>query len=263
MNFVGHIHIASRCLERSGSAKTLSDDEGSGNRRGTGPSFPSATDRYLFGTALPDFASIGRFQLRADPDDRAVAIGVEMHHATDTAFHASDWFVSHSRDVSAELRRRGLNRGAARAVGHVGVELLLDGRLLTDHPMLPNSARAALDLADHDGLGLDQLVADDDRTGWRRHLRRISSWDLPSDYHRPRAVAERLYRILQPRRRLAFDRDEIDVVAATLEHRQPALIAEIGVLVDELVENLVDNLDYTAQRRLRRLDSASASSSSS
>ncbi|MDH3303513.1 MAG: hypothetical protein OES24_23660 [Acidimicrobiia bacterium] len=226
MNFVGHIHIAGHCLERN--------EHGAGH-----PSVPHP-DRYLFGAALPDFATIGRFQLTGPPADPALAAGVDMHHATDNAFHGSDWFVTHSQAVRTNLESRGINRGAARAVGHVGVELLLDGHLLARHDDLRPRAQHVLGLADDDQLDLAELVAGDRQTDWVDHLSRISSWPLPGDYHRPLAVAERLHRILRPRRRLAFGPDDIAVVANTLTDHLDDLVAGIGDMVASLADELVD-----------------------
>ncbi len=224
MNFVGHIHIADHVLDRHAQA-------------GDQPS-PTHRDRYLFGSALPDFAAIGRFQLTEAPSDPAMASGVDMHHATDTAFHGSDWFLTHSREVRARLERRGVNRGAARACGHVGVELLLDGHLLEFHGDLRRRAQDVLGLADDDQLDLTELVAGDRQAGWRAHLDRIGSWSLPTDYHRPSAVAERLQRILRPRRRLAFGPDDIAVVASTLAEHLDELVGGIGDMVDAVTAEL-------------------------
>lgn len=224
MNFVGHIHIADHCFERHG----LGGDHPVVDRH-----------RYLFGAALPDFATIGRFQLTGAPADPALAAGVDMHHATDTAFHSSDWFVEHSQAVRAQLEHRGVNRGAARAVGHVGIELLLDGHLLAANDDLRRRAQQVLGLADDDRLGLTDLVPGARRSAWLDHLNRISSWPLPGDYDQPIAVAERLQRILRSRRRLAFASNEIGVVADTLTDHLDDLVAGITGLVDSLTDELV------------------------
>ena len=225
MNFVGHIHIADRCLNRTGPSGHAGE--------------PEERDRYLFGTALPDFAAIGRFQLTGEPDDPEVAAGVGMHHATDNAFHGSEWFLNHSQAVREDLERRGVNRGAARAVGHVGVELLLDGHLLGSSGTLRSQAQRVLRLADDAELRLPGLVAADRRSDWGRHLDRISTWPLPDDYHRPVAVAERLRRILSHRRRLAFGPGDTAVVAATLTDHATALVGGIADLVESLADELV------------------------
>ncbi len=227
MNFVGHIHIARRLVAHV--AANRFDGVSGGDVAAGTDSFDE--DRYLFGSALPDFAAIGRFQLSEAPNDTSVAAGVDLHHATDNAFHGSDWFVTHSREVRKDLEQRGINRGAARACGHVGVELLLDGHLLASHHGLRSRAQRVLSLANKVELGLTDLVSPDHRTDWSRHLRRISSWPLPDDYHRPIAVAERLHRILRGRRRLAFDEMGVAAVATTLADHGQVMTAGIADMV--------------------------------
>lgn len=229
MNFVGHIHIADQCFDRQRVNRNAAGDRRS----------PVADrGRYLFGAALPDFATIGRFQLTGPPTDPAVAAGVDMHHATDNAFHGSDWFRDHSQAVRADLESRGVNRGAARAVGHVGVELLLDGHLLASNDNLRSRAQHVLGLADDDQLELTGLVPGARRSDWLDHLNRISSWPLPGDYHQPIAVAERLQRILRSRRRLAFGTEHIAVVADSLTDHFDDLVGGITDLIQSLADEL-------------------------
>lgn len=213
------------------------------DRSGQGVEQPAPVrNRFLFGTALPDFAAIGRFQLQGDPDDPAVAAGVDLHHATDNAFHGSEWFVANSQAVRERLEKRGINRGAARACGHVGVELLLDGHLLATHSPLRAEAEGVLELADDGDLGLSDLVTDDRRADWVQHLERISTWPLPGDYDQPAAVAERLHRILRSRRRLAFGPEGITIVAETLADRSSDLIAGIDEMVDTVAGELLPTM---------------------
>jgi len=227
VNFVGHIHIAELCFDDLGL-----DDPSPANGN---------TERYLFGSALPDFAAIGRFQLTGAPSDPAVTAGIDMHHATDSAFHASDWFLGHSQAVRSDLEARGVNRGAARAVGHVGVELLLDGQLLASNDELRPRAQHVLRLSDNEELQLTRLVDDSRRWEWSRHLNRISSWPLPDDYHRPQAVAERLHRILRSRKRLALAAADVTVVAETLADHQAELVAGVGDMTEHLVDELTES----------------------
>ena len=56
----------------------------------------------------------------------ALAAGLRFHHLTDEAFHGSRSFLEFSGQALSYLSRHGLPRGSARAVAHVGVELLLD-----------------------------------------------------------------------------------------------------------------------------------------
>ena len=87
MNFVGHI--------------------ATGLRIGDDPVAPE----FLVGTALPDFAAMGRTRLGAA--DGSLGDGIALHHATDQAFHADAWFLDFERELRELLREDGLPDGAA------------------------------------------------------------------------------------------------------------------------------------------------------
>lgn len=225
MNFVGHIHLARRYrAEADGAA--------------TSDLAPIDEDGFLLGAALPDLAAMGRFRLDGPAGDPAVRAGVAVHHRSDDVFHRHPWFRTNARAVTEQLERAGVSRGAARACGHVGVELLLDGRLLTTADDLAIAAGRALAAGAGGELGLDQVVAADRRTAWRRHLERLAGWDLPDDYHRPAAVAARLERILARRPRLRLDPADVPAVADALTTRWPAVEAGAGPLMDDLTAEL-------------------------
>ncbi len=234
MNFVGHVHIAQACLDHHGAPATISDARSS--------EAPPATLRYLLGTALPDFAAIGRFQTRYPPADAAVRVGVAAHHATDGAFHDNDWFIAQSKALSTDLRDRGINRGAARACGHVGIELLVDGNLLLQHPELARRSQEVLKTTAVAELQLDELVDETDRHRWQSHLRRIGDWTVPTDYHQPWAVAERLERILSHRPRLAFTIDEVPIVSDALQAASEHVVAGLEELVESVSQEVAVEL---------------------
>lgn len=216
MNFVGHIHLAR--IESGGSD--------GGNRS------------FLVGSALPDIAAMGRFRLTDRPVDRAVRAGVELHHRTDDLFHRHPWFRANSKAVSQRLEEAGLSRGAARACGHVGVELLLDGRLLDEQLDLGPSVQGTLSGLGAPELGLSVAVDRDRRADWAGHLDSVSRWTLPTDYRQPAAVAARLRRILAGRPRLAFPVDHVSTVCRVLAEQQPILEVEIEELIDDLSAGL-------------------------
>ncbi len=218
MNFVGHIHVA-RVSAADG--REQPDDVG-----------------YLIGSALPDLATMGRFRLTERPGSQSVGAGVDLHHRTDDAFHGHRWFRRHSQAVTGQLEQAGLPRGAAMACGHVGVELLLDGQLLDQHPDLRTTVQGAIGDVDRDSHGLSEVVAADRLEDWADHLARISTWTLPDDYRRPESVAERLRRILARRRRLAFPIQQVELVADVLGRRQPMLESGSQELIDDLRDTL-------------------------
>ena len=215
MNFVGHIQLAR--LHLSGA-----------------PLPPEDLAGFLLGAALPDFAAMGRFRLTDRPQDPSVQAGIGLHHRTDEAFHAHPWFRRHSKAVSAELEQAGIGRGAARACGHVGVELLLDGLLLDDISDLRSAVEAASARTVDSELGLHAVVEPARRQDWQDHLQSVATWPLPRDYRSPTAVSERLRRILSRRPRLAFDAGHVTLVADTLAAHQPELEKGAEALVLEL-----------------------------
>lgn len=214
MNFAGHVAVAEALIG------------------------PVAAPSHLVGAALPDLAAMGRFRLRGRPADGELAAGIAVHHRTDEAFHRHRWFRHHSSAVSSRLEGDGLGRGAARACGHVGVELLLDGHLLGLLPDLSTSVRAAIEGAGRRAESLAPLVAEAQRTGWRDHLTRLAAWPVPDDYDEPAAVAARLQRILSRRPRLAFAPAQTPLVTRALADQHPALTEGAAPLLDDLLGEL-------------------------
>lgn len=83
---------------------------------------------FTLGAMLPDFVSM----LGVRPPsirDGTLAEGVTFHHRTDAVFHDSQVFRELSREAFATLLGSGVGRGPARAVAHVGVELLIDAAI--------------------------------------------------------------------------------------------------------------------------------------
>lgn len=194
----------------------------------------------LLGAALPDLATMGRFRLVGTTTDAAVTRGIALHHRTDDLFHSHPWFRERNAELTAELQAAGLDRGPAMACSHVGIELLLDGRL-GQEAVVRAANGAAFDAIEDLGPALGDLVRPDIRTRWLHHLGRLSRHRLPDDYGDPQAVAHRLFRILSTRPRLALPAEGIDDVAGALAARK----ASIDVTALALVEELADELAAT------------------
>ncbi|MEL6985287.1 MAG: hypothetical protein AAFO29_22835 [Actinomycetota bacterium] len=217
MNFVGHVEVA-----RAVAGAT------------------TASPGFLLGAALPDLAAMGRFRLAGRSADDDIAAGVDLHHRTDDAFHRHPLFRTTSSAVSTALTEAGLSRGAARACGHVGVELMLDGHLLTRRTELRGAVDTAIAAAGDRTETLSELIEPAKRADWRTHLGRLAAWDVPDDYDQPAAVARRLQRILGHRPRLRFSADQIDTVAVGLDQYQQAVIEGAGDLLADLEDQLAD-----------------------
>ncbi len=190
--------------------------------------------RWVLGAMLPDFASMCRTRLRGAANP-LVEKGIALHHATDAVFHGAPTFVELYAAGTEELETAGLGRGPARAVAHVGTELLLDG-LLLDDAEVASAYLDAVALATRDDLGLRFR---DGGEGFRRLAIRLSEHGLPDDYRSPDRVAMRLEQILARRPRLALVAEDRSPVVAyltrtrrTLETRLSGLLREIATELD-------------------------------
>ncbi len=207
MNVTGHIVVASK----------LSDDP-----------------RVLLGAALPDLATFGGHRLMRPATNAAIAEGIRLHHRTDDAFHGSEWFQSRQRRLRADLAKREVPRGPARAAAHVGPEMLIDGALLADDAVrqLVDDAMAQLTVESND---LRSLV---DAPEWTDELAAIQRRGIPSDYSEPSAVALRLERVLRRRPRLRLDPGLIPVVTDALEVEASGIASTTHALIDQLAADV-------------------------
>lgn len=187
--------------------------------------------RYLLGSMLPDFEAMVRVPLTEirDPDLRR---GIELHHRTDKEFHSAPTFLSWCALSLEELAASGVGRGTARAVGHVGSEMFLDGWLAREQAHIDDYL-AALDV-DVDGL----LGWQDQGRAFSKLHARLTLWGAPRDYAEPSFVLARLRDALRPRPALAIDEDQAPRVAEFL----PALQQVVEREAPELLHALQDAL---------------------
>ena len=163
---------------------------------------PSAL--FAFGAMLPDFSSMIRARAPrcSDPE---VGAGVAFHHQTDSAFHQCAAFVELSTQAFAELSALGVAKGPARAVAHVGVELLLDGVMSED----ADARRGFYDALEVAPTAFDRLIWRDHGAAERLRIlcERLRQFDLV--HATPEGVARRLERALATRPRLALDGSDL------------------------------------------------------
>lgn len=189
------------------------------------------------GAALPDIAAMGRFNLLGDSPTGALAQGVNLHHRTDDVFHSHSWFRTRQSALFATLTASGVSRGAARAVAHVGPELLLDGQLLSDEA----TRRDVTVGMNHVGERLDEiqtLVRAEHRQSWRQHLIAVAQRRSPTDLNDPFAVAELLGRILARRPRLHLEISQVSVVGSILAEAQSTIVAGAEELVIDVAASV-------------------------
>ena len=187
---------------------------------------------FVFGAMLPDLASMAGLRVTHVAHAAADA-GRRFHYRTDAAFHGAERFQSLCTAATRALEAAGLRRGPARAIGHVGVELLLDGWLAGERgiPSLYGEALAlgpalAPDLrfrGSGDGALLLELCE------------RVGAAPLePGAWCEPERLTARLVRILSRRPRLAPEASELPALRAwavdargTVARAAPALLDEV------------------------------------
>jgi hypothetical protein len=187
---------------------------------------PRDLNTLCAGAMLPDF--IGMLRLgRPAVTDAVLARGIAFHHGTDEVFHELEPFQRLSRSAFAWLSERNLPRGPARAVAHMGIEMLLD-EALADDDGARDAYRAAL------GVPLTELLRfpapeDGDRLSALLHAlqERAATYQLAS----PELVAQRIRRTLAGRPRLATDDAGQALVTTWITATRPLVTAEApGVL---------------------------------
>jgi hypothetical protein len=192
---------------------------------------------FVLGAMLPDFASM----LGVRPPQttsNALAEGMRFHHATDDAFHGSESFLEFSRHASSFLLANGLSRGSARAVAHVGVELVLDGALA--HEQAANEAYlSAIDAALTAPVASHIHWETSEYEAHFQHLcRSLKSRGALRGDTSPEVIAERLRNILARRPRLALDDAGQSVVRHWVVAARPLIVSRAPLLVVEVERRL-------------------------
>ncbi len=188
-------------------------------------------DRFVLGAMLPDFASMVGLRL-AEIRDPSVASGVALHHETDAVFHATPTFVELVNTTTAELREAGVRRGPARAVGHIGVELLLDGWWVRGHGV-PAEYERALEIAPSVESQLSWR-AEAPKDVLARACRRLQELEIAAGYADPALVTRRLERILSRRPRLAMDARDRGLIEDWTHDAVPRVAAVAPALWKEI-----------------------------
>jgi hypothetical protein len=175
---------------------------------------------FLLGAMAPDLLPLCGAVAGAVTSPR-VAAGQAHHLQVDALFHGNPAFMDLLVWATRSLRERGLGRGPARAVAHVGVELFLDGELARRARarevylrslVEAESARAPFEWTD-----------DVSRERWRAMVVRLRAGAIPDAYREPDFVAARLIGALAHRPRLALTDEGEGLLRAFL----PALGARV------------------------------------
>ena len=192
--------------------------------------------RFLLGAMLPDFsAMLGTPVSVAQVSQGEVHRGVDYHHATDAAFHGCEHFTRLCGAALERLTAEGVERGPARAVSHVGVELLLDGALSHDSAAVATYKSVLAQALENENELAEQLAWTPEQTQrLRQGLTRLVGAPLPEGYRDPSFVVERLQVILARRPRLAIKPADVPRVSSYMRelHNEissvwPELLAQV------------------------------------
>ncbi len=188
---------------------------------------------FALGAMLPDFAGMCGMRLEAALHDETAA-GIDYHHATDRAFHRLETFSRAVSEIARQLVERGVPRGPARGVAHVGFELCLDGALL-DQAGAARVYAGALQAGTEPALerALKWNTPDGPRR-WRSLCSRLAEHGLPVEYRDPVLVAERVERVLSRRPLLALS----PAAAVIVGREMPAVAARATSAAAGVIEEL-------------------------
>jgi hypothetical protein len=188
---------------------------------------------FALGAMLPDFAGMCGMRLHAALDAETAA-GVDYHHATDRAFHMLEPFARATAVIAEQLIARGVPRGPARGVAHVGFELCLDGALLEQDGAARAYEAALAAGADPSVESSLRWSATDGGERWRSLRARLAAHGTPFEYADPRRVADRVARVLSRRPLLALDAEaaaivarEMPAIAARVSRDAPAVLVQL------------------------------------
>jgi hypothetical protein len=178
----------------------------------------------ILGAMLPDFQTMSGVRV-ARTADADVAAGIELHHATDAKFHRLPVVTGLMRELDAILERLGCARGPRRAVAHIGVELLLDGVLVT----VSAYREAYLAGLAHEAAIEWRDAGDDER--YAKLIARLRAYGVPDDLKRPTAIVQRLARVLGHRPLLAPSASDLRAIeTALVDYQSRVAIASETVM---------------------------------
>lgn len=190
---------------------------------------------FALGAMLPDLVNlVGTRVPRVEHEQARRGLG--FHFASDAAFHDAPTFHELSRAAHAELAAAGVRRGPARAVAHVGVELLYDGALAADVDHRAGYVAALAVIPDV----APALVwpGADDAPRFLALGRALDAYGVDSHVVGVDVLVARLRRILASRPRLALAPHELPAVLAWAERARVDLVQLAPRLTREVEQAL-------------------------
>ena len=180
---------------------------------------------------LPDFFSMLRMRTVASEDANLLR-GIELHHRTDAAFHGAESFLALTEAARSALCEAGVARGPARAVAHIGIELLLDEVLAAEQTVREAYLDALAHGQSHPGLLAFEHHADAPRLVALLSL--LASRGAPEPSGDSSRVAERIERALAGRPRLALDPGAHTLLTDWVVRTRPDVVRCSSALLSEL-----------------------------
>jgi len=182
----------------------------------------SSSPEFLFGSMLPDLSAI----VGCPTPQCALAsvrLGVAFHLASDDEFHGTRVFRSRVSAICQHLQSAGMRRAPARAVSHVGFELLLDAEL-GKVPVHGMAFRAALHIAGPTGVAAHLCWSRTEATQRFEALRlRLIERSTCRDFFSRDRLIERLDFALRSRPRLCMVEPERQILREWLyNHSVPS-----------------------------------------
>jgi hypothetical protein len=194
-----------------------------------------ASPEFVLGAMLPDFC--GMLGLRTPgPSAGVLGEGVRFHHLTDHAFHELAAFRGFCSEATAWLDAQGVRRGTARAVAHVGVELLLDAAL-AEGDTARTRYLAALGVAQLPELFERIELPPSERTSLAGLARTLEARGV-SRAPDTALVVTRLERALAARPRLRIEPSDLAHVSSWVELFRDRVLSSTPDIVNELVSVL-------------------------
>jgi hypothetical protein len=192
---------------------------------------------FVLGAMLPDFATMIGSRPPATTH-AGLDTGMRFHYRTDEVFHRSTGFVELARSAFEWLVARGVERGRARAVAHVGVELLLDAYLVRD-ARVHRAYLGALESGAPGELGRHlNWGSPGGHLGFEDLRERLLSRGVTTEAPTPEVTSQRLRRALAARPRLALD-DATELLARDwVIAARPLVAARAVPLAEEVASGL-------------------------
>jgi hypothetical protein len=197
----------------------------------------SADPGFVLGSMLPDFATMigARVPTVSHAD---IASGVRFHHHTDRVFHDAPTFRRLQAEARRTLREEGLPRPSALAVGHIGIEILLDAALGDDARGRAGYA-AALSAGSPAALGACvEWATAEERAGYERLISVLAERGTPQGATTPATSAWRITRALAPRPRLRLDEEGERLVREWAEKAAGIVVLAADGLAREVLRGL-------------------------